>query len=171
MFDTASLDSPIAYRLVGEGKLAAGSPTPEYTHLATLGLFTCKAVSLHNPETNFGVLAHVNGTSKPDKLLGVVQQAYGNDLNTADVKIVQATVDLDEILWPSTETIANFFMRLNPRSLMVDGNNGRGAIRNLALDLRSGEMQEVDPRSTAWQSSVLSSQPDQPIRRMGIFGR
>ena len=167
-FETETLPGPISYQLVSEGEYATGYPQLETSHLVTLGLFTCKAISLYNPDSNFGVLAHLDGTTQLEKTLQPILELHEGDMSSSDIRIVQASVDQDTFLWPSSDSIADYFMRFNPRSLRIDRNHNQHPIRGVALDLSTGSVYDVrhdDSNMTRSQSNLI---PSKPLRALHV---
>ena len=163
-FDTEPLTGLMAYQLVSEGDYATVNHAPDTSHIATLGIYTCKAITLHNPSEQYGTMIHLNGTTSVQNTLRPIVDTYGSDITAADVAIVEATIDEDTFLWPSSESIANYFMQFNPRSLRIDYNPTQRAERAVALDLATGTLHEVDPSSELFNLSQPNFKPSTPLR-------
>lgn len=121
-----------------QGELSTATANEQFDHLVTLGIYTCKAISIHSLETETGVLAHLASTRNVEGSLQNIMNAYPADISTADIKVLQSVERRDDPMWPDLRTIARFFMQSSPRSLLLDINVSGGPIRGVALNLRTG---------------------------------
>jgi hypothetical protein len=165
-FTALPLREPAVYCEVLEGEYMIGDPSDHYDHLVTFGLITCKAISIHNPATERGLLAHLDGTMNLPSLLDKVAEAYDDDLTGTDIKVVQASTDDDTLLWPPIEKIAGYFEQYTPRSLLIDVNETGLAVRGIALNLRTGDVQDVRRTSPAMTESRQILKRSTPLRPM-----
>jgi hypothetical protein len=99
-------------------------------------------------------------------LLDKVAEAYDDDLTGTDIKVVQATTDDDTLLWPPIEKIAGYFEQYTPRSLLIDVNETGLAVRGIALNLRTGDVQDVRRTSPAMTESRQILKRSTPLRPM-----
>lgn len=168
-FSAEPLTSPMLYQRVDEGHFASASYGTEATHLATFGLMTCKAVSVYNPETQYGVLAHIDGTANVERVLMPIVDAYDGSLSGSEVSIVQAVESEDTFLWPDLDTIAEYFMRHNPRSLRVDRNVHNLWLRGIALCLKSGTVYEAEYADEIEMQSTSNLKQSRPLRSNDLW--
>lgn len=143
-FIATPLLEPVTYAEVNEGEFLGANSSADYSHLLTLGVYTCKVITIHNPDTGDGLLAHLDGTTRLANVLATVVDTFPDDLKTADIKVVQATVSEDTYLWPTIESVADFFARYSPRSLRLDRNQTTRTDRGVALDLMTGAVHDID---------------------------
>jgi len=153
-FNAGPLAQPIRHWEIPEGEYGQSIPNREFDHILTLGVQTCKAITLHTPDARFGLLAHLDGTTRSDEVLSNMLHSYPYPVSETDVSILQATTSEYTRLWPDIESIAGFFMRHNPRSLRLDYNRGHGPIRGVALNLQTGTVHSTGHRDPLLAKSV-----------------
>lgn len=163
-YSATALFEPMRFIDVKQGEYAAAKFTAETTHLATFGLFLCKAVSIYNPDTQFGVLAHIDGTTHPDRITRTIVDAYGDNVSEAEVTVARTTESDLTIMWPSLDDFVELFKHHSPRSLRVDTNLHMREPRGFALCLESGHLYEVDSKDAMVQQSFPLHRPSKPLR-------
>jgi hypothetical protein len=163
-FTAAPLFEPMRYQKVGEGDYATASLSQEITHLATFGLYVCKAVSIYNPDTQVGLLAHIDGTVHPEKVTESIVDAFGGDISDTEVTIARSEEGELEFMWPSLDAFAQLFEHHNPGSLRLERNAQRRQPRGFALCLESGCIYEASPDDAVVLESTLNPKPSKPIR-------
>lgn len=163
-FSAAPLFEPMRYQEVKQGEYAAATFTPETTHLATFGLYICKAVSVYNPSTQFGVLAHLDGTTHPDWITDSIVSVYEGDITEADVTIARTGESDLTFMWPTLDDYVELFMRHNPRTLRIDKNVEMREPRGFALCLESGNVYSNNRDDAIVQQSFRSHKTSRQIR-------
>lgn len=154
-FSTQPIDRKINFHSVSEGSFIVADHSPERPFLATMGLFTCKAIAIYSPESQKGLLAHLSHARLMDFDIKRLVWQFGDDIETADVQIVQAQQSQDEVEWPSSDTIATELSRYTPASIAIDRNTESHEIRGVALDLADGILYELDNETgDMWHGSV-----------------
>lgn len=163
-FSAEPLPEPMLYQRVGEGHFASARLNAETTHLATFGLYTCKAVGLYDAESQSGLLAHIDGTAQPERIIDRIAEKYPKNITESEVSIVQAVQDELEFLWPSVDTLANIIKKYSPRKLRIDRNGSDVSPRHIALCLRTGQMYEATNKDEIEIQSASNLKPSEPLR-------
>lgn len=163
-FSAEPLPHPMAFQVVREGHYASATFTPETTHLATFGLMTCKAVSLYDPNAQSGLLAHIDGTVHPERIINTIVENYEGNIAESEVRIVQAVQDEHEMLWPTIDALAKILMDYGPRNLRVDRNKRNVGRRDIALCLKSGLVYEAEQEDGMAMRSISNLKPSTPLR-------
>lgn len=158
-FSTSPLDRKIDFYSVSEGYFVAADHTPERPFLATMGLFTCKAIAMYSPEAQRGLLAHLSHARMVDLDIERLVRQFGNGFEDAVVQIVQAQQHTDEREWPTADMIATEVTKHSPSSIAIDRNEDGLQIRGVALDLADGKIYELDNEfadelADEWHGSV-----------------
>ncbi|HEY4963870.1 MAG TPA: hypothetical protein VIH90_04205 [Candidatus Saccharimonadales bacterium] len=149
-------------QMVGEGFFAV-CDTEDADQLATVGLYICKGISIYNSSSQRGTLAHLAYTRSLKPSLDSIVDGFGEDLTSSDVLIV-GTEQSAGRHWPDIDSIAQYFLKHNPRSLTVDRNIPERSPRSMAIRLSDGKVSEVDLPSAraAWLTKPNTSL-NQPI--------
>ena len=153
---------------VDEGELLAMDYAPETPYLATLGIFTCKAIAIHSPETGQGILAHLSLTPYPEVSLTHIVERYQGDIEVSNVSILQSAAAGAKIGrgWPSIEMIGEFFVGQGARSVSRDLDRTSVDIfglRGMALHLLTGEVTDLN-----YQSPYVFHQANKKPERIKI---
>ncbi len=164
-FTAQLLEEPIRYTEVAEGTYQTGTTDSRYSHIATFGIYTCKALAFHDSESGRGLLAHIDSTSNVRQVLDTVIAAYDQtDFSQTDIKLLRANAHPDESAWPSIDTIADELATLEPKSLLLDRNQAGHAARAVALSLSSGVLYEIQRNSPAIRRSAEVLARSKPLR-------
>lgn len=134
------------------------------THLVSLGIYTCKAVSLYSEKSNSGVLAHLASTLDADSSLRHIMETHPEAPNSLDITILQGIESPDNRRWPDLRMMSRFFMEYSPKSLRIDVNVQGTPLRAVALDLRTGVLHETSHDDAILHSSTWSKSRGQRIR-------
>ncbi len=154
-FSTRPMDRKINFHAVREGDFVVADYSPELPYVATMGLFTCKAIAVHSRESGRGLLAHLSHTRMLDFDIERLVRQFGDGFEAATVQIVQTQQSQDEVKWPSSDTIAEELSRYAPASIAIDRNTEGREIRGVALDLADGILYELDNETAdVWHGSV-----------------
>ncbi|MCX6727773.1 MAG: hypothetical protein NTX11_03110 [Candidatus Saccharibacteria bacterium] len=154
-FSAQPIDRKINFHSVSEGFFVVADHSPERPFLATLGLFTCKAIAVHSPESQRGLLAHLSHAQLLDLDIERLVRQFGDGFEAASVQIVQTQQHGNEVEWPSSDRIATEVCKYAPASISIDRNVDAHEIRGVALDLTNGALYELDNESAdMWHGSV-----------------
>lgn len=129
-----------AYR-VDENRFAT-TDEPKYPHMITFGLYSCKGLAIFDPERRQGLLAHIATVGDIERDLGKIVTAFGGDISQSEITVVEAyRATMGD--WPLLESIVEYFLQHDPRSLRTDRNIADNDVRAMALNLVSGEVAEM----------------------------
>lgn len=168
-FAATPLEQPMKYTNVLEGDYYAARFGERTTYLATYGLYVCKAVSIYNPRTKQGALAHINGTAQPERLLKPIVDSIDGDISDTEVSIIQATASEDTFLWPSADMIADHLMEYGPAIVRVDRNPNNQEVRSIALNLETGMVHDFTFADSHFKESTSNPTVSIPLRGDNIW--
>lgn len=154
-FFTVPIDRKINFYSVGEGDFVVANHSPEKPYLATMGLFTCKAIAIYSHESQRGLLAHLAQSRLLDLDIERLVRQFGDKFSEASVQIVKTQQANDDIVWPASEAVASELLKYGPSDISIDNNVDNRQIRGVALDLADGVLYELDhDRADEWHGSV-----------------
>ncbi len=154
-FSTQPMDRKINFHSVSEGSFIVADHSPERPFLATMGLFTCKAIAIYSPESQRGLLAHMSHARLLEFDIERLVRQFGDDFEAASVQIVETQQHANEVEWPTTDRIATELARYAPADITIDRNVDAREIRGVALDLSDGVLYELDNEvADEWYGSV-----------------
>lgn len=142
-FTASPLNERIDHYMVSEGKFAVAPHNPEKPYITTMGLYVCKAIAIHNPATQRGLLAHLAYTPDLEGAIDTIMKAYGPEVEAADVRLVRANEGKGPN-WPHINDVARTIARYNPQSVTMDINPAGHLTRGVALNLAEGSIHELD---------------------------
>jgi|GEM_PF-3996938 len=151
--------------VVSEGHYSAAS-AHERAGLVTFGLWICTAVTIHNPATQYGLMAHVTATSDPEASFASILGGYEDDLAASDIKITgnpgivpehrrhASTIDFDK--WPSPDFVHKYFSGRGSRTISQVVPTGIDRSRTVVLDLATGSVTRPRVEKIGYRESDLS---------------
>lgn len=133
-----SLDSIDSYEVL-QGQYVIQKYSPKTPSLQTFGIGPCVAVTLYDPKTKTGTLAHIDSTDKAKSFTNVLNQLkyQGIDLNNLEAHIIGGqTGSSEETVGILYDSIKNNSIKL--KEIDVLGDNTRA----IMLNLENGEVSD-----------------------------
>lgn len=157
-----TIPEPMNAYSVDENRFMVAQYTPETPYMLTCGLIVCKAVIIHNPETQKCLVAHVSRGGDLDDNMTQIVNGFEDDLRETNITIVEAS-RANSIYWPTIDSLASYFQAHKPRSLRVDRNPKNTSVRGVSMHLGSGKISEIDgSKGFTWSSQHITT-PNFPI--------
>lgn len=141
------VDEPQRAYVVEERNFAVATYSPEFPYMVTSGLWICKGVTFYKPQEQKGLLSHLGRVEK-SRLKPTISRlvaAFNQTLTGAEVQITVGAKQWDNKdfygQWPTWEEIALEIAEYHPDRILIH-DEFRQPFRNIALDLRTGQVQE-----------------------------
>lgn len=136
-----------AYR-VAENQFAVTTYPAQLPYMVTYGISVCKGIVIYSPEEQRGLVGHLAMAPDRKKSLGKIAAGFDSTLAGTDILLIESMQSSGDA-WPSLESLQDYFMSHNPRTLTIDTNHSGIHPRGISLDLRSGQIREIDG-SNGW---------------------
>ena len=151
---TGLREMPAAYYVVEEGEYGSApfDETSAASMIMTLGLISCKGVTVYDPVDRMGAVAHIDAQQFQRAAVSELAAALGHErIRRSHVHIVNAVSGLGATM-PTDTQIAELFRQYKPGSVTivpgVQAKRGRPDPtyeRHIGLDLATGAVHDVMP--------------------------